>query len=228
MLRSIFVATVAISLLASPAASESKGIMQAQKEGLLLVLTRDGDREGLRIAVVAEDWFYCDPDTRRLYLVPAGYKTDFASIPPIARPFLGQFGRWAEAAVVHDYLYALGERGFRNEADRIFATAMKEQDVGPITRRIMYLAVKWFGHKAYDREHKNWKEYFVDPRTGLHDNPLPPHRLPDRISPPHVTVVCDCDAIEEPSRRAALRATYGGPRYFKAEPTPTCSDRSCP
>ena len=83
-------------------------------------------------------------------IVPSGFKTDFASVP---RPFwwiIPQWGKYGSAAVVHDLLYQTGIRK-RKEADTIFLQAMKESNVGWLTRYIMYWAVRAFGYFAYRR-----------------------------------------------------------------------------
>ncbi|MEL6265014.1 MAG: DUF1353 domain-containing protein [Pseudomonadota bacterium] len=43
--------------------------------------------------------------TRRELEVPAGMLTDLASVPAIARTFVGRVGRHLEAAIVHDFLF---------------------------------------------------------------------------------------------------------------------------
>jgi hypothetical protein len=85
--------------------------------------------------------------------VPIGFMTDFASIP---LPFLGILPRWGKygnAAVIHDYLYWEQNRK-RAEADTIFLQAMEVGKVGWFTRHIMYLAVKWFAGCAWKGNQK--------------------------------------------------------------------------
>lgn len=98
------------------------------------------------------------------WVIPAGFVTDFASIPAIFQPLLPPTGRHNRAAVLHDYLYrvAVGkipsrrdwvagpDADFhslppwlsRRDADRIFLRAMRELDVTPWRARSMYLGVR--------------------------------------------------------------------------------------
>jgi hypothetical protein len=80
--------------------------------------------------------------------VPAGFITDFASVP---RPFwwiIPRWGSYGNAAVVHDYLYQTGTKS-RKYADEIFLEAMKVSGTSWICRHIMFLAVRIFGGLAY-------------------------------------------------------------------------------
>ncbi len=79
--------------------------------------------------------------------VPAGFSTDFASVPWVARWLISSLSS-IEAAIVHDYLYI--RSGYSKElADAIFLSMM-EQDGSPWWRRtLMYQAVKWFGGSSY-------------------------------------------------------------------------------
>lgn len=141
-------------------------LFQAQPNGLPVVITRDlRGPENRRMAIVASDYLYHDPVTLTVYLVPAGYITDFASIPRPASLLLPPFGLWAEGAVVHDFLYAVGEAGGRNTADRVFHTAIQEQGVGRVTAAAIHWAVKLFGGGAYGRD-TEWSDRFGDPASG--------------------------------------------------------------
>lgn len=80
--------------------------------------------------------------------VPAGFETDFASIP---RPLWNIFpptGKYGKAAVIHDFLYR--KSGVpREKADKIFLEAMECLGVGWWTRQTIYRAVRLFGGHAY-------------------------------------------------------------------------------
>jgi hypothetical protein len=94
-----------------------------------LVYSRDLDGDGLHV------------------IVPAGFETDFASIPRMFWPLLPHDGPWAQASVVHDYLYERGTCS-RFLADAIFRDAMAALGV-PWYRRVpMYYAVRLFGGLA--------------------------------------------------------------------------------
>ena len=73
--------------------------------------------------------------------VPAGTKTDFASVPRWLWWFFPPMGRWNRAALVHDYLCNL-KGCSRFLADAIFREAMAVLEV-PVWRRVsMYYAVR--------------------------------------------------------------------------------------
>lgn len=84
------------------------------------------------------------------WLVPAGFETDFASIPRIFWNVLPPIGPYAQAAVVHDYLYRTG-RVNRQEADLTFLLLMKTDGVNFFIRNIMYWAVRLFGGSHYHK-----------------------------------------------------------------------------
>jgi len=151
------IAVMSISLLDSPMdtarrlagkQSEQAGSRQAMGS-LKIAVDLAGRREGRRIAILIDDWLYCYPETGEVFLVPRGYETDFASIPGAVRWLVSPFGNHAEAAVIHDWLYAVGEKEKRPEADAIFRFAMKENGVNIAKRNMMYQAVRTGGEKAY-------------------------------------------------------------------------------
>jgi hypothetical protein len=84
--------------------------------------------------------------------IPVNMQTDFASIPNWARYFYNPMGRWAKAAVIHDYLYMGGwirmvatkeiyRRPLKKEADNIFKLAMLRLGVSERNAKIMHSAV---------------------------------------------------------------------------------------
>lgn len=82
--------------------------------------------------------------------VPAGYETDFISIPRLLWAFENPLGDAAKAAVLHDWLYTTAARS-RAEADAIFLEAMGVLRVGFVKRHLLYLAVRLFGWRSYGR-----------------------------------------------------------------------------
>ena len=86
----------------------------------------------------------------RLITVPAGFETDFASIPRGLWNILPKHGRQDKAAVLHDYLYV--HNGVtRAEADALFREAMEAEGVGRVARNAMYLGVRIGGGRTWDR-----------------------------------------------------------------------------
>ena len=82
--------------------------------------------------------------------LPAGFKTDFASVPRAFWRILPPWGEYMLATVAHDFMYADGRWG-RKAADRVFLHMMKRLGVEPWKRRVMYLAVRWFGGVAWNK-----------------------------------------------------------------------------
>ena len=78
--------------------------------------------------------------------VPAGFKTDLASIPRLLRGIIPQVGRHIQPAIAHDYCYRVAKSGrSRVQADRMFLDGMKETGVRFTRRWVMYLGVRMFG-----------------------------------------------------------------------------------
>jgi hypothetical protein len=81
--------------------------------------------------------------------VPEGFVTDLTSIPRVFWQVLRPEGRYAYAAVVHDYLYWQQTRS-RQEADQILKIAMEDSKVDPKLIYSVYHAVRAFGQAAWD------------------------------------------------------------------------------
>lgn len=109
--------------------------------------------------------------------IPRGYVTDFASVPLIAVWATGldlqALGPWAWAALVHDWLYAIGEPGLREIADDCFRERLDLDDVHRGTAAMLYRAVRLGGAGGYKKAPSWWStENFADPETGAY--PVPP------------------------------------------------------
>jgi len=76
--------------------------------------------------------------------VPAGFRTDFASVPRVLWTIVPPVGLYGKAAVVHDFLY-VSQPCTRLEADRIFLDAMEVLGVPLVQRSLMYKAVRLGG-----------------------------------------------------------------------------------
>ena len=86
-----------------------------------------------------------------LIIVPMDFIYDGASIPRFLWSVVGHpFGKYAPAAVLHDYLYTYHKYP-RRTVDKIFLEAMCVIGVKGWRRRIMYAAVRLFGHRGYKR-----------------------------------------------------------------------------
>lgn len=89
---------------------------------------------------------------RDTFTVPAGFRTDFASVPRAAVWLIPKFGRWTLAAIVHDLLCVGLARAHRGgpapladarETDRIFARIMRELGVPLLLRWLMWTGVRY-------------------------------------------------------------------------------------
>lgn len=117
-------------------------------------LAGDGDRW----ATLREIHYYTDCDDTRetlavrcrsMFLIPAGFETDFASIPRPLWSLIGHpAGRYAQAAVLHDYLYRT-HIVRRARADALFREAMEALNVPTWQRWAMWAAVRAGGWWAY-------------------------------------------------------------------------------
>lgn len=99
--------------------------------------------------------FYLDdPTENRWVAIPAQYLTDGASVPPLFWSLLPPWGRYGQAAVVHDWLcehLTIDVAGVstpitRAQADKAFKEGMAALGVPAWKRNVMYLAVR-----AYDK-----------------------------------------------------------------------------
>jgi len=80
--------------------------------------------------------------------VPVGFKTDFASVPRLLWGMIPQWGKYGNAAVVHDYCY-WSQAYTRKRSDEIFMEGMLVLQVSSLLRHILYYAVRIFGFLAW-------------------------------------------------------------------------------
>jgi hypothetical protein len=79
--------------------------------------------------------------TRDSITVPAGFVTDFSSIPRALWPELSPVGAHARAAIVHDYLYWF-QPCEREETDNLLMIAMKQDGLSDLNRGAVYAGVR--------------------------------------------------------------------------------------
>ncbi|MGY1845414.1 DUF1353 domain-containing protein [Modestobacter sp. SYSU DS0875] len=83
---------------------------------------------------------------RDVFVVPAGFRTDFASVPRVVVWLFPQFGRFTLAAVLHDWLVTEGVRSTvvsARDADGLFRRVLRELGVPPVRRWLMWTGVRW-------------------------------------------------------------------------------------
>ena len=78
--------------------------------------------------------------------IPAGYATDFASVPRMFWRIFPPSGIYRRAALVHDWLcdeapHTCNDR----DAAKVFYEAMRDIGVPWVKRKLMYRAVRMFG-----------------------------------------------------------------------------------
>ncbi len=110
--------------------------------------------------------------------VPAGFVTDFASVPRLLWFLLPKWGRHGNAAVVHDFLY-WNQKTSRAYADRTFREAMEILGVLLGVRWAMWAGVRCFGWLAWavnkhNREHGQSRVISFLPSA---TDPVPPRGL---------------------------------------------------
>lgn len=92
-----------------------------------------------------------------MYSVPAGFNTDFASIPRILRSLVPQDSRQAEPATLHDYFYTRGTKYnymTRGLCDLLFLEALKANKIGLLKRYAMFLGVRLGGWVGFRKNNK--------------------------------------------------------------------------
>lgn len=81
------------------------------------------------------------------FTVPAGFTTDFASVPTALTWLVPRYGRYTKAAILHDFLWSqcrAGRFGWA-DADGILRRTMRELDVPFLRRWLMWGAVRLAG-----------------------------------------------------------------------------------
>ena len=127
---------------------------------LVVIDTGDGRKWKL-----AEEFEYHvgSSDSEEVIKVPAGFVTDFATIPQFLWGIFPPTGKYTKAAVIHDYLtankgripYSTSSDGnityrcyTKTQVDKIFLEAMGVLGVNPIIKRIIWGAVTAFGDRS--------------------------------------------------------------------------------
>lgn len=143
---------------------------EARRRLIAVAILADMEKQGRTLAVVVRPYAYMHPIHGQdvTIEIPQGFVTDFASIPKAFHFLIHPFGRHAPAAVLHDFLYALGQKKARKLADRLFLHAMQEAGVPGLRRSLMYRMVRTFGGGGYGLG-DDWK--FVDTETGVDVDP---------------------------------------------------------
>ena len=122
---------------------------------LKLIPQPDGE-----LYLVAEDYeVYVEcKDYKGNIIIPAGFRTDLASVPQVIWSLIPPFGKHSYGAAIHDYLYANNRKAVngvfnfsRANCDEIFYNKMRHYQVGKLKARTMWLAVRAFGWQFYKK-----------------------------------------------------------------------------
>ncbi len=92
------------------------------------------------------------------FVVPAGFRTDFATVPRVVSWLVPRFGAYTLAAILHDWLCTEGIRSGAvspREADGIFRRVMRESGVPVLRRWLMWAGVRW-GALTDDLRRPGW------------------------------------------------------------------------
>ncbi|MBF6174235.1 DUF1353 domain-containing protein [Nocardia blacklockiae] len=93
----------------------------------------------------AQSWIVRAPIEYRgrhdLFVVPEGFRTDFASVPRALVWLIPRYGVFTKAAILHDYLCRDAEVS-RADADGLFRRALHEEGVSLPQRWMMWAAVR--------------------------------------------------------------------------------------
>ena len=90
--------------------------------------------------------------------VPAGFVTDFASVPRVPFVYMLWGDRAHHEAVIHDYLYRIDSAPVvvRERADAVFLEAMQCRGKSCFVCRPMYLGVRLGGGNSYHQRRVDW------------------------------------------------------------------------
>ena len=115
--------------------------------------TQDGKYENVfeRVVVLNQPLSYASDVLDQVVTIPKGFQSDGASVPRALWSIYPPFGKYLEAAVVHDWFCVLGHRGESpidyKMAAKVFDEAMEVCSVGKFRRFKMYWAVRIGGPK---------------------------------------------------------------------------------
>ena len=92
------------------------------------------------------------------FVVPAGFRTDFATVPRVVAWLVPRFGAYTLAAILHDWLCTEGIRVgavTSRQADGIFRRVMRESGVPVLRRWLMWTGVRW-GALTSEQRRSGW------------------------------------------------------------------------
>jgi len=106
-------------------------------------------KSGPLTAVLQRPMSYQIGKTRDSIVVPAGFVTEFASIPRVLWSELSPVAEHKLAAIVHDYLYWF-QPCEREETDNLLMSAMSQEGVSDLRRGAVYTGVRMGSAEAWN------------------------------------------------------------------------------
>lgn len=98
-----------------------------------------------------------------VFVIPANFETDLASIPKIAWPVMApSHSSLIRPAIVHDWFYRKTCDFTRYETDLIFYHMLKNDGISTLRASAMYYAVRWFGWNYYNEDYCEYESKGVD------------------------------------------------------------------
>ncbi|MFI5781468.1 DUF1353 domain-containing protein [Nocardia sp. NPDC051570] len=90
-------------------------------------------------------WLVCEPivylGKRQWFVIPAGFRTDFASVPRVLVWLIPRYGAYTRAAILHDYLCRTAVVSPK-DADGLFRRVLRECGVSLPQRWMMWTGVR--------------------------------------------------------------------------------------
>jgi Protein of unknown function (DUF1353) len=113
-----------------------------------------------RAWLLQEDMVYEVGSSGKTIVVPAGFVTDYASVPQVLWGVLSPHDQYSRAAVVHDFLY-WAQVCTRSQSDNILKIAMIESDVPTWKQTAVHEAVLKFGQSSWDENTRLKQQGYV-------------------------------------------------------------------
>lgn len=111
--------------------------------------------------ISATHWSLTEPLAYRgrhqTFTVPAGFATDFATVPRVVVWLIARFGVYTLAAILHDWLCEVAVPSglvSANDADGLFRRVLREQGVSGPRRWLMWAGVRW--GSLLGGRHRGW------------------------------------------------------------------------
>lgn len=108
----------------------------------------------------------CYAGKHQTFTVPAGFVTDFATVPIMLTWFIPRYGVYTRAAIVHDYLCLHPGALTRRDADGIFRRMLRELKVTWPVRWMMWAGVRSASSMS-NATGKEWIQFLLIAATAI-------------------------------------------------------------